>query len=53
MRLAAFILSLRRPAKGLVVLGLAFYGAWSIYRPAGYLVVAVLLLIELATDRPT
>jgi hypothetical protein len=43
----------RRPLQGLVVLGLAFYGSWLIYRPAGFLVVAVLLLLDLATDRPT
>lgn len=35
---------------GLMVLALAFYGAWLIYRPAGYLTAAALLLLDLATS---
>lgn len=33
------------------MVGLGFYGSWLIYRPAGYLVAGVLLLVDLATDR--
>lgn len=49
----AALVSWRRALLGLAVLGCAFWGTWLIYRPAAYLVVAALLLIELATDRPT
>ena len=48
--LGALIAQLWRP---LAVVGLGFYGAWLIYRPAGYLTAAALLLIDLATDRST
>lgn len=43
----------RRPVQGLAVVGLAAYGAWLIYHPAGYLTAAGLLLLDLATDSPT
>jgi len=33
------------------VVGLSAYGAWLIFRPAGFLVAAALLLLDLATDR--
>jgi hypothetical protein len=47
------VLTRRKPVQGLAVLGLAFYGAWLIYEPAGYLTAAALLLLDLATERPT
>lgn len=50
-RLAAGVVALRRVWLGLVTVGVAFYGAWLIYRPAGYLTAAALLLLELVTDR--
>lgn len=40
---------MRRPLQGLLVLGFGFYGAWLVFRPAGFLVVAGLLLLDLAT----
>lgn len=49
----AFLVRGRRPLQGLVVVGLGFYGAWLIFRPAGFLVAAGLLLMDLATDRAT
>lgn len=45
----AGLVRLRRPLQGLLVLGFGFYGAWLVFRPAGFLVVAGLLLLDLAT----
>lgn len=51
VRGVVWLVGFRRPVQGLVVVGLGFYGAWLVYRPAGFLVAAALLFLDLATDR--